>query len=282
MDPNTEQYLDMAKVGLDTAHKTGLLGRIVDGILHRRERPTDWRVRALEAIRENALQTLANLELTTAQALQILRPTFSLEDLDSVDSTWQTHWTEGARKVGIDDEERRTWWARLLAGEVQQPGTFSLRTLAVMDTLSMRDAQLFTELCGCAWRIGVEEHLAFFQPNFPSKFRESFSRNSQRLQSSGLITHHGIIVMSSGKIEATPERPRQFFPVAYHRDVFHIMVEVGKPLELQYGMVTFTEEGEEIFRLVTPPYMRAYRDEVVKSWQKEHEVVCVLGEHPST
>ena len=47
--------------------------------------------------------------------------------------------------------KRRTWWARLVAGEIQQPGTFSLRTMAVMDTLSTKEARLFTRLCGYVW-----------------------------------------------------------------------------------------------------------------------------------
>ena len=44
-------------------------------------------------------------------------------------------------------------WAKLLAGEVDQPGSFSRRTLHAIKLLTTEQAELFTKVCGCIWRI---------------------------------------------------------------------------------------------------------------------------------
>ena len=156
MEQDLQQSLETARVGLDVVQKAGLLGRMASRILHRRSQgeaaePRDYREEALKAALENAVETIRVQEFTVEQALQILGPDFSLDDLGRVDPTWQRHWAESTSKVGVDDDERRTWWASLLAGEIQHPGTFSLRTMSVMDTLSTREAELFTRLCDYVW-----------------------------------------------------------------------------------------------------------------------------------
>lgn len=126
MDSGIQQYMEMVRQGAEIAHRTGLLGRMSAWVTGRGRRP-EYPERALEAMRESALRTLASLELTVAQSLQILGPDFQMEDLARLNPTWQQHWEEKASRVALDDEERRTWWAQLLAGELQQPGSFSLR-----------------------------------------------------------------------------------------------------------------------------------------------------------
>ena len=177
-----QQYLDVARTGLDVAQKSGLLKKICSLLPSRKseqpEQPipsVDYREEALKALRENAVETFAGLALTVGEAAQMLEPEFALDDLDKVNSTWQSHWTDGASKVGNDDNERRTWWARLLAGEIQQPETYSLRTLAVMDTLSTGEAKLFTKLCDYVWNpqdpllILPPDESALWKPNFSDR-----------------------------------------------------------------------------------------------------------------
>lgn len=43
------------------------------------------------------------------------------------------------------DEEVKNLWARILAGEIQQPGQFSLRTLDILRNISKRDAELIVK-----------------------------------------------------------------------------------------------------------------------------------------
>jgi hypothetical protein len=61
-----------------------------------------------------------------------------------VDSDWFARWRANAEEVS--DEQIRSLWARILVGEVQKPGRFSLHTLDFMRRLSKGDAELIARL----------------------------------------------------------------------------------------------------------------------------------------
>lgn len=54
----------------------------------------------------------------------------------------------------ISNEDMQFLWARLLAGEVSKPGSYSLRTLDTLRLMSQSDAALFQEFAGFVWTIG--------------------------------------------------------------------------------------------------------------------------------
>ncbi len=62
-----------------------------------------------------------------------------------VDTDWIAYFLDQCKEVG--DEEMQSIWSRILAGEVSQPGTYSLRTLNFVRTLCKEEAQLFTAYC---------------------------------------------------------------------------------------------------------------------------------------
>ena len=55
-----------------------------------------------------------------------------------VDNDWLLRWRESAGRVS--SEKLQDLWGRVLAGEVKSPGSFSLRTLAFLRTLSQEEA----------------------------------------------------------------------------------------------------------------------------------------------
>jgi hypothetical protein len=59
---------------------------------------------------------------------------------EPVDPDWFARWRVNAEEVR--DDQMRRLWARILAGEVQKPGRFSLHTLDFMRRLSKDDAAL--------------------------------------------------------------------------------------------------------------------------------------------
>ena len=288
MDHNTQQYLDMARAGLDVAQKTGVLNRIF-GLLQLRqpsepsqpiEQPDpqiDFRERALKALQENAVETLASLELTIHEAIHILGPEFSFEDLNKVNSTWQRHWMSGASNVGVEDEDRHAWWGRLVAGEIQQPGTFSLRTLAVMDTLSTEEAQLFTKLCSYAWN--PSDPVLILPSAESSLWNPDFSQ-SAILESIGLVkfdTSIGFQWGMVGDVEEDMERQRRPFPTGMQIDqkFFFVMNSTEKLVQLRCGHLMLTDIGKEMYRLTSPEHSQLYLDEMLAEWRNSYEVLEV-------
>lgn len=65
----------------------------------------------------------------------------SPESKDDVNLGWMFNFMERAGKTY--DDNLKDYWAKLLAGEIRQPGSFSLRTLEVLRNISYEEAQLF-------------------------------------------------------------------------------------------------------------------------------------------
>ena len=286
MEHESQQYLDAAKTGIDFAHKTGALKKIFDLLTLRRssEQPTekiDYQEKALIALRENALETLASLELTMQEALRILGPGFSLDDLDKVNSTWQRHWTSGASKVGVDDEDRHVWWGRLVAGEIQQPGTFSLRTMTVMDTLSTAEARLFAKVCTYVWK--SSNPVLILPTDDSSLWKPSFDEGAL-LESVGLVKFD-----SSGRFTwgITDERIKnlirqgQAVPLfmGFHEESFLVVSTKEKIASLRCGRLVLTDVGKEMYRLTTPDCDLTYRDEILSEWRESYTIQQVSTLH---
>ena len=268
MESNGQQYLDLIKTGAEIETRTGLLRGLFSSVFSRRSgQTTDFREAALRALQENAVETLATLELTIDEALKILGPGFALEDLNSVNRTWEKQWSEGASRVGLDDDERRTWWARLLAGEIKQPGTYSLRTLAIMDVLSAAEARLFTRLCAYAWILpmsGVPEGTPAEVPMIitPPGTSQLWIPNvveSRFLEDAGLVRENS----------ATDYGAEGITTVSLQLGNRRFFLTSDNPKSLRFGRLMFTSAGVEIHNLVTPGPSQIYLEEILAEWRQE-------------
>jgi hypothetical protein len=85
-----------------------------------------------------------NLDAVVVRCFSRPRPE-SPADVKPVSLAALHHIAEGARDAFDDDIREK--WARLLAGELSSPGSFSLRTLQVLSCLSAEDARLFDRVC---------------------------------------------------------------------------------------------------------------------------------------
>ena len=96
-----------------------------------------------------------NLETITAIAAESLTDQSKPVSDDPVDPDWVASFISHCQDVSND--QMQGLWARILAGEVTMPGSFSLRTLAFVRTMSKYDADLFTRLCSIVWE--VDDHV---------------------------------------------------------------------------------------------------------------------------
>lgn len=89
----------------------------------------------------------SNVEsITSIAAIELA----SAEDVagDSPDDDWVTRFFSYAQD--ISSEQMQVLWGRILAGEVKQPGSFSLRTLDFVRNMTKSDAELFEHVAKCA------------------------------------------------------------------------------------------------------------------------------------
>ncbi len=84
-----------------------------------------------------------NLESVARKAAEQVEST-SLVSNEPVDKDWITRFFSIIENVS--NEEMQNLWAKILAGEIKSPNSFSLRTIEVLRNLSKHEAEIFTKV----------------------------------------------------------------------------------------------------------------------------------------
>lgn len=121
-------------------------------------RASELSARAAQRMLDLEERRQINIEAIAEKSLMELPGSVSEE---AVDPDWSVHFMQSCQDVS--DEEMQSLWARLLAGEVAQPKTFSLRTIQVLKTLSKDEASAFARLCEQSPTIGGHPILLVFE-----------------------------------------------------------------------------------------------------------------------
>src|SRR6218665_87053 len=106
--------------------------------------------RARQRLIQTELQRQRNVESIVLLAEESLPEEVSGEPVDD-------DWARALFRFGQDvsDAAIQQLWAKVLNGELTCPGTYSLRTLQVLSTMSKRDLESFRRLCTLANHQGV-------------------------------------------------------------------------------------------------------------------------------
>lgn len=64
----------------------------------------------------------------------------------------------------VSDQQMQELWARILAGEVRNPGSHSFHLIEILKRMSKTDAELFNKICSLS--IEIDDHI--FIPNYKS------------------------------------------------------------------------------------------------------------------
>ncbi|MEP0264258.1 DUF2806 domain-containing protein [Dokdonia sp.] len=109
------------------------------------EPPIEERVQ--ERINFQETKKQINLENVTAYAAEELKNEGLVTD-EPVDKDWTTRFFRIAEEVS--NEEMQALWGKILAGEIKQPKTYSLRTLELIRNLSKKEADTFMKVASFA------------------------------------------------------------------------------------------------------------------------------------
>ena len=148
---------------------------------------TDLHRRAMQRFLEEEAKKQSNIEAITQNALPLLEDKSAPQN---VADDWITNFFDKSRIVS--DGDMQTLWARVLAGEANDPGAFAKRTVNLLADLDKIDAELFTKLCGFVWQIEGFVPLVFDAQNELYN-RSGINFNSlTHLESLGLIKYEDI------------------------------------------------------------------------------------------
>lgn len=176
-----------------------------------------------------------NIEQITKLSLQDLRENAKPQEIDN---DWLVNFFDKCRLVS--NTEMQSLWARLLAGEANQPGTFSKRTIQFVSTIEKSDANLFTSLCTFAFFL--ENEFVIFIHDIDDHFYSDKGINFTtltHLDDIGLITFNHITQFSSTELKKTVR-------LTYFGMPLIIEFPNEQDTTLDIGPVILTKIGQEL------------------------------------
>lgn len=186
----------------------------------------------------------------------------------------------------VSDETVQDCWAKLLAGETDNPGTFSKKTLSVLRDMDKKDVRLFEEFCQFVVYVGWGESKIINSycgsPNFSrsvgnelllkgrkcpllyniadSIFPENYFPIILDLDSMGLV---------SAKVTNSAHQTSDTFLVFYHGVVIFIQLPlINNFHRIAIGEVGLTRAGKELFALCKPKENKNFLRYLMEEWKK--------------
>lgn len=208
-----------------------------------------------------------NIERIASQAALELPKEVSAEP---VDKDWTLQYFDHAQDVC--DKDMQTLWARILAGEVATPGTYSKRALQFLKTLDKDEAEAFTTICSLAVTISDK------WPNVPVEV-EALEAIRERHGAGDYIGHFasiGLLSTDMGNISRAYVRDKE--PIlSYFGRTFRLEAPPEQKLEIPFGLQlrAFTSIGYQLAMIAGATPIDGYIDSLGSGCFSRYELKFV-------
>ena len=144
----------------------------------------------------------------------------------------------------VSDETMQNLWAKILAGEIARPSTFSLKTIDVMRNLSKQDAELFIKVCSHSFVSSADN---IWLPN-EDEYIDSVGikyTDIMRLSELGLIFNDATITLNFN----CSNNPRI---LVYTHELIMVITSTSDNSEkISIGQYPFTVVGKELSTMIS-------------------------------
>ena len=185
-----------------------------------------------------------NIESITAYAAEELKNEEPISN-EPLDEDWTNRFFNIAEDISSD--EMQALWGRILAGEIKEPKSYSLRTLELLKNLSKKEAEVFLKFA----QFSITSANISFILNFKNeklleeKYQLSFSERLL-LEELGFITANDL----QFKMMANPDEDAQ---TVFKIGNVCVIAERIKGIPQQVLQVlVFTKIGQELLQLINP------------------------------
>ena len=158
----------------------------------------------------------------------------------------------------ISDDNMQDLWAKILAGEINNPSTYSLRTIDTLRNMRKCDVELFTHVCRCSFEFYDHKLFLPHYQGYMDAVEISYS-DVMKLSELGLIFDNAMLRMEF-------ELPEEPAILSVNRDL--VLTVCASEIKNKEGSVfefPFTQVGVELATLVGD--MPADKDFIL--WGKE-------------
>lgn len=219
---------------------------------------TDLHRRAFQrSVVEGAVQQY-NMEAILGKAIPHLTTYASPE---AVENDWYANFYSKCRITS--DDEMQNLWARILAGQANNPGAFSRKTVNLVADLDKRDAKLFANLCRFVWVISGRMFPIVFDVQ-----EDIYNRYGIYFSSMGHLESLGIVHFDNLGGFALRNMP-QVTTVSYFGVPVNLTLADNDENKINIGKVMFTLAGQELARIIESAGVWDFFDYVYQQWESE-------------
>jgi hypothetical protein len=216
-----------------------------------------------------------NIESITEGALPLLEEKSAPQNIAD---DWITNFFDKCRIES--DSDMQQLWSRILAGEANNPGGFSRRTVNLVSDLEKSDAELFANLCCFGWM--YENVWPLLYPLVFDVRDEIYNQwgiyfgNLGQLESLGLVQfdNTGGFVLSKQQKQIT---------VSYFGSKVQLIFPNDVDNQFDLGTTLLTKAGHELARVCALQPIGGFLEYVVKHWEEQNLMpkVCETIERTS-
>lgn len=220
---------------------------------------TDLQKRAMTRFIQEEGRKQQNMEDIIEQAIPLLNENPKTEE---VEQDWLVNFFDKCRLVS--DEDMKMVWSKILAGENNEPHSFSKRTVNLLASLDKSDAELFANLCNFA--VTVEEFFVLIYDTKEPLYQSEaiYFHTLKNLQAIGLIYIEGAI----GGYALNPHT--EVFTVEYFEEKLIIDRSLNSE-DFSLGRVVFTTSGQELCRICERKPVEGFIDYLVDNWVNKQQ-----------
>ena len=216
---------------------------------------TDLERRAIHRRIEEDARHQQNMETIVGKAIPQLNDDAKPDDMDD---DWIANFFDKCRIVS--DSDMQTLWSRVLAGEANNPNTYSKRTVNFLSDMDKNDAELFTKLRGFTWMIGgIVPLILDYKANIYKDNGIDFD-GLYHLDSIGLVTF-------SARTVGLSELPEKFF-ITYHDRPLTLQMPEDSDNKLDIGHVRLTRIGHELAPICGSEPVAGFYEYVKEHWKQ--------------
>lgn len=218
--------------------------------------------RAEERRRVRILRQQSNIESIVSKSTSLLPE--KCKSQGKVNEDWVYEFFDSCQNCS--DENLQVIWAKILSGEIDEPGSFSRRALHTVKVMSAEEANLFTRYCSYCWELRYDKDksmVGIFQhyKNGESD-NHAGSRLDHALRSFDLTTKDQHILHTLGLISlgTIVESGSQDSFVLNYDDLTYAATprEIGVSLEI----APLSELGAELFPICGASPEKEYMDTI--------------------
>jgi uncharacterized protein DUF2806 len=202
-----------------------------------------------------------NIENITQNTAKFLEAETNVSD-EPVDEDWITRFFNYAEDVS--DEKMQTLWGQVLAGEIKQPNSYSLRTLELLRNLTKKEAQILTKAANLVIEFSGEPFL-YDQTDILEKHGISFDDQILLIET-GLLSSKAnlVLIFKNDDKDVT-----NYF--LYNKYIIR-KIKKANTTEYQLPALRFTKIGTELLKLISKNQNNDYIKEFCQSIDKNSNI----------